>query len=55
MKNKINVIKVIQLLEEFIDKQNITCSETIYQTDRVVENVLPLLEDLCNEIGYKDI
>lgn len=55
MKDKINVVKVIQIIQEFIDKQNIVCGETIYQTDRVAENVLPFLEDLCDEVGYKDI
>lgn len=38
----------------FIKKQDVHCVETIYQTDRIAENALQLIEDICNEVGYND-
>ena len=39
---------------EFVDTQDIWVPETIYQTDRVVENSQTFIEDVCNIIGYKE-
>lgn len=38
--------------EDFIKKHNITCSETIYQTDRVIENAHEFVEGVCDIVGY---
>ena len=40
------------ICSEFIAEQKIVCPETIYQTDRVIENSLPLIEKICRTIGY---
>jgi hypothetical protein len=37
---------------EFITKQKITCPETIYQTDHVIENAYEFIEDVCDIVGY---
>jgi hypothetical protein len=39
---------------EFVDTQDIWVPETIYQTDRVVENSQTFIEDVCNIVGYKE-
>lgn len=43
---------VYNICVDFINKNQIGCSETIYQSDRVIENSLPLIEQICNAIGY---
>lgn len=40
------------LCQKFISEQAITCPETIYQTDRVMENAAELIEEICELIGY---
>jgi hypothetical protein len=47
--------KLYQLVEKFIEDQRIICEESIYQTDRVIENAYEFIADLCNVVGYKDI
>jgi hypothetical protein len=37
---------------EFIAKQGITCAETIYQVDRVMENAAEFIEGVCEIVGY---
>lgn len=36
----------------FVAKQRIRCSETIYQTDRVIENAYEFIEAICSIVGY---
>lgn len=36
----------------FIEQQRIYCSETIYQTDRVMENAQEFIERICDVVGY---
>lgn len=43
------------IVQDFIDKQDITRPETIYQTDRVIENAYEFIERLCNVVGYKEV
>jgi hypothetical protein len=38
----------------FVDTQDIRTPDTIYQTDRVVENSQTFIEDICNIVGYKE-
>lgn len=37
---------------DFITKQKITCAETIYQSDRVIENAYEFIEEICDLVGY---
>jgi len=39
---------------KFIRENGITAPETVYQTDRVAENSLPLIEAICEAVGYAD-
>ena len=45
--------KLYETCKSFVDEQNIYCSESIYQTDRVMENAYDLIEKLCDIVGYK--
>jgi len=42
------------ICKEFIDTNNIACAETIYQTDRVIENTYEFIERICEIVGYKE-
>lgn len=43
-----------RICANFIEKHEIGCAESIYQRDRIAENVLQLLEDICDEVGYTE-
>jgi hypothetical protein len=45
---------LLTLVRVFIAKQSIHCQETIYQTDRVIENAYEFIESLCDVVGYLD-
>lgn len=42
-----------KIVTDFVAEQRITCAETIYQSDRVIENAYDLIAKLCNVVGYK--
>ena len=44
---------VYKKVEEFIDKQDIWCAETVCQADRVIENAYDFIVELCEIVGYK--
>lgn len=46
--------KVIQIIQEFIDDNNISCAEAIAQNDRVIENAYTFIYELCEIVGYKE-
>jgi len=46
--------KLWTVCEAFIEKQNISCAETIYQTDRVIENAYDFIAEVCDVVGYKE-
>lgn len=41
-----------KLCEKFIEDQRISCVETVYQTDRVIENAYEFIEGVCDVVGY---
>lgn len=45
--------KLFERVQQFIKDQNISCAETIYQTDRVIEHAYEFIEDLCDIVGYQ--
>lgn len=47
-------VEVVREVRAFIDKQDIGCADTIYQTDRVIENASEFIERLCDFVGYKE-
>lgn len=46
---------VLALVDAFIVKHEITCAETVYQTDRVIEAAYEFIESLCDVAGYMEI
>lgn len=40
--------------KKFISEQNIHRAETIYQTDRVIENAYEFIEGVADIVGYHD-
>lgn len=40
------------LVEAFVQEQRISCAETIYQSDRVIENAYEFIQRLCDVVGY---
>ncbi len=39
---------------DFIEKQEIGCAETIYQTDWVIENAYEFVQEVCDIVGYQE-
>lgn len=37
---------------EFVKDQTIFCVESVYQSDRVIENAYEFIEKVCNIVGY---
>lgn len=50
--DKVKGVALLEIMNRFIEDQNITCAETIYQSDSVIENAYELIEKLCNVAGY---
>lgn len=44
--------RLFVLCEQFIQDQDIICAESIYQTDRVIENALDFIHEVCLIVGY---
>lgn len=38
--------------KKFIEEQEISCAETISQTDHVIENAYEFIEAVCDIVGY---
>jgi hypothetical protein len=58
MKSKIsrkNLDKIYDIIVQFRDEHYITCEETIYQSDEVIENAYDFICDLMNIVGYNKI
>lgn len=41
-----------KLCQKFVIEQDIWSPETIYQSDRVIENAYKLIQDICDIVGY---
>ena len=52
MNNSDSNVKLYALCKKFIEDNEITCPETIYQTDRVSLNALEFIEQVCENVGY---
>jgi len=46
--------KLLEFCRKFIADQNITCSETVYQSDRVILNAYEFIEGICEIVGYAE-
>lgn len=45
---------LVEHCEQFIQDQRIHCAETVYQTDRVIQNAYEFIEGVCDIVGYYD-
>jgi len=46
--------ELFDLCKEFIKENKISCEEDIFQNDSVQEEMLELMEQICDLIGYYD-
>lgn len=44
--------QLLEITGAFIRDQKISCSEAVYQSDRVILNAYELIEKLCDVVGY---
>lgn len=44
--------RLIAHCRAFISAQQISCAETIYQMDKVIENAYEFIEGVCDIVGY---
>lgn len=44
--------KLWQVCREFVEKQQILCSESVYQCDNVILNAHEFIEAVCDLVGY---
>ena len=44
--------KLFSVCQKFMENQKVTCSECIYQSDRVIENAYDLIYDIADIVGY---
>ena len=44
--------KLVSLCEKFIADNEISCAETVCQTDRVIQNAYEFIEGICKIVGY---
>lgn len=47
--------KLGKIIKNWIKENEVTCAESIYQCDRVQENMYELVEKLCKVVGYHSI
>ena len=45
-------VKLYIEVRKFMQENNITCEETIYQTDHVIANAYDFIGNLCDIVGY---
>ena len=45
--------KLWELCQKFITDQRISCPESVYQCDWVIENAYVFIEEICNIVGYQ--
>lgn len=50
--SKEEMVALWRRCNEFVEKQRISCPETIYQTDWIIENAYEFIEQICNVVGY---
>ena len=41
-----------ELCETFIEENKISCGETIYQSDWVIEHAYDFIKEICDILGY---
>ena len=41
-----------EIVKQFVAQNQISCAETIYQTDSVIASAYEFIEKLCDVVGY---
>lgn len=49
-----NLAKMKAIIQNFVEKHNITCAETIYQVDNVIVDAYDFIQELVELVGYKE-
>lgn len=44
--------QALKIIERFIDDNGISCAESIYQLDKVIQSAYEFIEELCELVGY---
>jgi len=44
--------RLIKFCRKFVKTNEISCGETIYQADHVIESAHEFIEGVCNIVGY---
>lgn len=44
--------ELVAICQKFVVDNRIGCSETIYQTDWVIENAYGLIDEICGIVGF---
>lgn len=47
--------QIVAQIRDIIDRYQIGCAETIWQTDRIQEAAPHILEEICDMVGYCEI
>lgn len=45
---------LVRHCEQFVADQQISCEETVYQSDRVIVNAYEFIQGVCDLVGYYD-
>lgn len=46
--------KLWEICSAYVKDMRISCPETVYQSDRVIEGAYELIEKMCDIVGYVD-
>ena len=49
-----DMIALWKLCAKFVEDNNITCAETVYQSDRVIRNAYEFMHEVCKNVGFVD-
>lgn len=49
-----NLAKMKAIIQNFVEKHDISCAEVIYQFDDVIENAYEFIQELVELVGYKE-
>ena len=47
--------ELLQVCMDFIRENGISCSEVIYQSDRIILNSQDFIKRICDVVGYYDV
>jgi len=47
--------ELLQVCRDFIRENGISCSEVIYQSDRIILNSQDFIKRICDVVGYHDV